>query len=761
MHAPHFHRLRLERFPRGIDNAHIDVSVSSELINASIALVEAIVREDVQRYFWKQPLKAPNVEAVDVFRDTYVELSRAVVSEARTLARPERVQLYQLSVFKLLFALVDRQLSALHKELDESRAQPARQVSGQSLELHEKSVILVRYEDAIRYRAASDLIRVVMRIENSVLRKMRKTVLGTSWPVSEDMLSNPILQLGGVGTADDFIGYWPYLLYDGDAEKLNQCILEELSPWLPDMVELSGDDDETLDKTPRIRRDQGGLRGYVDIERRVQCLIGAGELESDMLHAFDHAEDVEALLGGDSDEWPNAESWNEPRFERTQRELVSKLGRAFKRAGIKHRIEASYLLTDVYAEFGVSGSAAWVFDYLTGNIKRKELMRRLENALGIKDPDSAVIRLDQLIKKHKPLGRRAQQRLIVRCVRDFMHYRYQLKLAYWMFQGMDGLRLLNGVRECELSRANSLLQTFSSDAADGDANRRVVGHVIIKADVRGSTKITSEMRAQNLNPAAYFSRNLYDPISELVKEFNGEKLFVEGDAVILMILQYESGVHGHLAVARACGLARKILQVVDAKNAESRRLGLPELELGLGIAYSDEAPTYLYDEGHKITISPAINRADRLSSCNSQLRSLFSGQGRASRGVEVVEVLSGQMTVSSGDLVRYNVNGIELDAPAFYQLGSELKLHKVKLTNRRKSSSTLYQVGRYPDANGNAHWLVLRDAVVRLWMGNEVIQDANVESRRHFHEVVTDKKVIFAVQQKVAGKQRKPKAGTA
>ena len=62
---PAFHRLRLERFPRGIDSAHIDVALDSALVDAAMAMVHTILNEDVQRYFWQQP---PRRQTRCVFR---------------------------------------------------------------------------------------------------------------------------------------------------------------------------------------------------------------------------------------------------------------------------------------------------------------------------------------------------------------------------------------------------------------------------------------------------------------------------------------------------------------------------------------------------------------------------------------------------------------------------------------------------------------------------------------------------------------------
>jgi len=239
---PAFHRLRLERFPRGIDSAHIDVALDPTLVDAAMAMVHAILNEDVQRYFWQQPPKAPDQDAIEVFRRCYSENTRLVLRECRARARPEEIQLFQLAVLRLLISLVDDRLARLRQELEDARAQPARQHSGQSLELHDKVVILARNEQSIRYRALHDVLRVFMRLEDSSLRKMRKTVMGMSWPVSRDMLANPLVLLCGMGASEDFFNYYPHILRDdADASALNRLLFETFAEWLPDEVGLPGE----------------------------------------------------------------------------------------------------------------------------------------------------------------------------------------------------------------------------------------------------------------------------------------------------------------------------------------------------------------------------------------------------------------------------------------------------------------------------------------------------------------------------------------
>jgi hypothetical protein len=101
------------------------------------------------------------------------------------------------------------------------------------------------------------------------------------------------------------------------------------------------------------------------------------------------------------------------------------------------------------------------------------------------------------------------------------------------------------------------------------------------------------MMEKGLNPASYFSLNFYDPVNKLLEKYGARKVFLEGDAIILAILERE-GEPG-LAVSRMCVLAREIIEIVRGYNELMQRSGMPGLELGLGITAQESAPLYLMD----------------------------------------------------------------------------------------------------------------------------------------------------------------------
>ena len=119
-----------------------------------------------------------------------------------------------------------------------------------------------------------------------------------------------------------------------------------------------------------------------------------------------------------------------------------------------------------------------------------------------------------------------------------------------------------------------------------------------------------------LNPASYFSLNFYDPVNKLLPKYGAQKVFLEGDAIILAILEREG--ESGLAVSRACVLAREMIEIVRGYNELVQRSAMPCIELGVGITLQESAPLYLMDGEHQIMISEALNESDRLSSCNKR-----------------------------------------------------------------------------------------------------------------------------------------------
>ncbi|MFZ0760081.1 MAG: hypothetical protein WAM69_09045, partial [Candidatus Sulfotelmatobacter sp.] len=205
-------------------------------------------------------------------------------------------------------------------------------------------------------------------------------------------------------------------------------------------------------------------------------------------------------------------------------------------------------------------------------------------------------------------------KLAARFLQDFSQYHRDLRRLEALNAALDSVNLVSTEKLRQLSRMNGTLYEFllPEEQQQQPEEDRVLRHVVLKADVRDSTRLTRTLMEKGLNPASYFSLNFYDPVNKLLGKYGAQKVFLEGDAIILAILERE-GEPG-LAVSRACVLAREIIEIVRGYNQLMQRSAMPELELGVGITLQESAPLYLMDGEHRIMISEALNQSDRLSS---------------------------------------------------------------------------------------------------------------------------------------------------
>jgi len=246
---------------------------------------------------------------------------------------------------------------------------------------------------------------------------------------------------------------------------------------------------------------------------------------------------------------------------------------------------------------------------------------------------------------------------------------------------MERINLVTAEKVRELSRMNNRLYECLLREEARPEHDQVVSHVIIKADVRGSTKMTQDLLSRGLSPASHFSLNLHEPVKRLLDRYSAKKVFIEGDAIVLAIFETEGNQAYAHAVAKACALSRQILLVCNSYNDRAASSQLPALEIGIGVAYQGSAPTYWIDGESKIMISKALNLSDRLSGCAKLAKRMLSKQRTDFALFQFLTAMEGASAEELDEfLVRYNMNGIELNEEGFQKLSEEISLEPVEIT---------------------------------------------------------------------------------
>jgi hypothetical protein len=276
---------------------------------------------------------------------------------------------------------------------------------------------------------------------------------------------------------------------------------------------------------------------------------------------------------------------------------------------------------------------------------------------------------------------------------------------------MDSIHLVSEQKIIDLSRENNILYEFLLPDEQPPEEKPIIHHVVIKADLRDSTHITLKMKEKGLNPASFFNLNFFVPITSILFDYSAEKVFLEGDAIILAISEHEDTPEKWYCVARACGMASKILQIVQKYNLQSQKHKLPVLELGIGISYNNSPPTFLFDESNRIMISPAINAADRMSKCTKPLSKEISNL-KNPFNLYVFQKASENSAATPADdiLLRHNVNGIELNAEGFEKLSREIDLKSLEChIPELQAEKISVHTGKFPTVTGKYHRLIIRE----------------------------------------------------
>ena len=205
---------------------------------------------------------------------------------------------------------------------------------------------------------------------------------------------------------------------------------------------------------------------------------------------------------------------------------------------------------------------------------------------------------------------------------------------------------------------------------------------------------------------------------------------------MLAIFETEGTVAYARAVAKACVLSRQILAVCNSYNDTAASSQLPALEIGIGVAFQGSAPTYWTDGESRIMISKALNLSDRLSGCAKLAKRMLSKQRSQFAVYHFLTAMEGASAEELDEfLVRYNMNGIELNEEGFQKLAEEISLETLntKLDLPWSKEEVCLYYGEVPMGE-SVELLVLRKGRAR-----ELLPDGKIgkSSEHNYYEVCT------------------------
>ncbi len=575
---------------------------------------------------------------------------------------------------------------------------------GKAHELRERFARFQISKKAVLRKTGQDLFATMREVDKEALARLRRSLFGDNAAATYDLFLNRLLYTED--GRDDYVNAEHYVMlgnYERDPDRF-QTMLEIASSFLESLQPAKFQLDENAYDT-RLS-DPGNAQ--------------------------------ELFAGGVPDESTDK--------GKSQRALLNGWVQLLESENVMEHVIASYEVVPLLSQYSPPINPQQLKNALISRTERKRVERLLEEH-GKLSPDD----MNAAVKRIENCKGADRSKIAGRFLGDFIRYHRDLRRMETLTGAMDSINVLATEKLRELSSINNTLYEFLLPEEQKPAEDKVVHHVILKADIRDSSTLTRTLFERGLNPASYFSLNFYDPINKLLPKYQASKVFIEGDAVILALFEREG--EPAFGVARACVLAREMIQLVRGYNEQSQKAGLPTLEIGIGISYQDAAPLYLMDGSSRIMISRALNESDRLSSSSKGARKYAAGK-QTPFNVFCIQTVEDKDTGGIPDefLVRYNIGGIHISQQAFEKLQTEilLKPYATRLPTIWDEPSVRLFGGTVPIGAGLFHKLVVREGHVPHVEAESL--RLKTWTDRRYYEVCVDQRIYDLIEKGAAKK---------
>jgi hypothetical protein len=808
---PYSAEIRMEKLTLGVDNIHYDVYLSPKFLELSRKYLLELVRQTINLPLAygkdrKQPTGSPEHAA---FRRVLTEVLQESLTRAKFQQSIETDILHQLALLKYISQEVSNEFASILVECkDWIRGR------GELFEHSEQAhVVRSKISEAqagrksVIRQVGDTICRIWREVEEGTIAKSRRALFGDEYRETYDLLQNRFLFVDAGNDDHMFLEHYvllgnfmndpdrfdvfdallldfvrEFVLADDNAEDLSKArkaherLLEqarslrsELARLEQEMEEVAGRVGPNEDAFPWLfRRKTGGQseapselgelqRKFSSLEVNLEQLapqIDAAKQRMDFL-----ASEYQSRLGDYLNQPQNARRLfdaqapsgeGEARPE-TRAQLLEEWMHRLEECDLLFHVLAGYELKKIQADYCPPVHLQQLKKALVNRDETKRVEQILEQFPARK------ISIKRLDESSRAIRRRSHEESLVACLQfaeDFMRFRRDRRNYQHVAAWMERINLVRSERSRELSRANKSLYEFLHPDEGRPAEDPIINHTVIKADVRGSTGITKDLLARGMNPASHFSMTLHEPVKRMLERYGAATVFIEGDAIILAIYENESTRATRRAVARACVLAREILAVTQAYNTRAKTGDLPPLELGVGVAFQDSAPSLWMDGESKIMISRALNLSDRLSSCSKMAKRLFQ-DNPAPFNVYHLQTLMEDAAADEGEelLIRYNLNGIELNEEGFQKLSAEISLAPMGGNFPMPWGKERVQLffGEVP-LGESIEPIVIRKGFVRQILAGGKI---GAQGNRPYYEVCTDAKLLELARKKCASPKAK------
>jgi len=723
--------IKTDHLVPGIDNVRFDVHLSPKFVQFCREFVLKLIvkHSDAAELLHKNP-GPPKPAEKKQFKEQLQDLLITALNRANAEKNSQLETLAQGAILKFLILEAQSLLAKEGRVIAEGREKlkmfqrPGEELKPRGYQLQEQLSNFQTNKKVVIRRVGHELLELIQEVPEDVVRKTRESFFGSEASAHQAIFSNPLMFTeDGV---NDYVNLERYVMlgnYERDPDRFEvvdrdvRGFLEWADSWSAESQayhsrqEAWAEINSQLEDLRKRQEEPAAKRGFFsrgsratelappDVEERI------AELEArlnEQMELFRPIADAYAARLGEIASVPEnatmlvdfvqteqqiaqAEKEDDPVQLESLRKKAAKQSQSLERlhfqfheAGLVPYILAAYETAKIYQDLCPPLNAQQLKEALVDAEARKKVVHLIEQ---YRLPASTLETVERASRRVRDAGEYETRTVLIRFFRDYMRYQQDLRNFHLVQQFLEQIHFPLDAKQKELSEINGTLYQFLlAEEEKQPKDGKVVSHVILKADIRDSTLITAELYSRGLNPASYFSLNFFAPIHKRMALYDASKVFLEGDAIIMSILERSGELQKANSVARICSLAREMIDGIRAVNDAAAQKQLPLIELGIGISFQASGPMYLMDGERPIMISKALNESDRLSGCGKLAKQILTKRNQFF-SVFVMQIMPNDGSASNSEefLVQYNVEGIKINDLAFDKLCQELSMTKLEL----------------------------------------------------------------------------------
>src|SRR5882762_9818071 len=525
----------------GVDNIHHDVYLSPKFVYASRDYLFELIRQHTAGSFISG-VELRNAKTIDGagFRKLLTDLLQSSVTQAKYQKNIEIDLLFRLAILKFLTQELGNQFANLILEGKEwirqrgehfERSQQAHVIKAKLSELQTARRRVLR-------TVGQQVAQMVVDVEENVVCKARRALFGEEFPALYDLLKNRLIFLDGGKDDSYFLEHFVLLgnyVRDPDRfeamDELFQEFLQQAGVAIPresDFVEAQQGYQSMLDQAQAMRDEIANLEEQRESLRKrldrsdsflnrfrapadpADLKASLNDIELRLKHQELKLEEFGAVLEAARQKLDYYEKdqkgrlgdyLNDPEnarrlFDPSAEPEATRNQRAKLMAQLLERLEQQDLLYHVLASYEIRAIAATYhppvhLQQLRKALVSKDELKRVEQVLKqVPAKRLSEKPIDELSRKMRRYSREELQSQVLRFATDFFLLHRDLRDAEHLTSCMDRVSLVETEQARDLSRLNNKLYECVLPDEAKTKQDPVVSHVIIKADVRGSTKMT-------------------------------------------------------------------------------------------------------------------------------------------------------------------------------------------------------------------------------------------------------------------------------